>query len=301
MTPAVSVVVPAYHSDATIDGFLESLRAQTFREFELVLVNSSPGDRTRAAVATGFPGATYVESEQRLLPHEARNTGVECASAPLLAFTDPDCRARPDWLERHVAAQEAGHELTTGAMEVAPEASSFERGVHLCKFWWALPSRRDGPAWVAPSANACYSRRLWETAGPFPDGFSGDARLSWQATAAGSPPWFVPAAVVEHRHIEETSVLWRERVRRGREFGDVRARHERWTKTRLAVTALSLPVLPPLLVARAGLAAARAGWGSTFIRTVPVQLLGQAAWCLGETQSFARLVLGRGGADCDVD
>jgi len=37
-----SVVVPAYHSDATIGGMLDGLRGQTFVDFELIVVNSSP-------------------------------------------------------------------------------------------------------------------------------------------------------------------------------------------------------------------------------------------------------------------
>lgn len=297
--PAVSVVVPAYHSDATVGAFLSALRQQTLDDFELVLVNSSPGDGTAAAVEAAFPEATYIESEERLLPHEARNVGVERASAPLLAFTDPDCCARPDWLERLAAAHMLGHELTTGAMEVAAEAGWFERGVHLCKFWTALPGRPEGRAWVAPSANACYSRRLWDEVGPFPGGFSGDARLSWNATAAGSPPWFVPEAVVEHRHLDSAGALWRERTIRGREFALVRSEHELWPRVRMAAAALALPVLPPVLVGRAGFAAHRSGWGRTFALTVPVQLLGQAGWCLGETRSYIEL-LRRGEPDQQV-
>ena len=278
VTPAVSVVVPAYHSDATIDGFLESLRAQAFRDFELVLVNSSPGDRTRAAVATGFPGATYVESEQRLLPHEARNIGVEYASAPLLAFTDPDCRARRDWLERHVAAQEAGHELTTGAMEVAPRrARSNGASTSASSGGRSPPEGMAQPGLLRARTLAIrgtYGRRQARspTASAVMRGSAG--RQQRRARPRGScrpPSSSTGTSKKRQRH-------WRERVRRGREFGDVRARHEHWTKTRLAATALSLPVLPPLLVPVPALPLP-ALVGDPLSAVLPVQLLGQAAWC----------------------
>jgi len=290
LAPKVSIVVPAYRSDGTVEAFLEGLREQTFRDFELVVVNSTPDDGTGAAVARLLPEATYVESRTRLLPHEARNRGVEAARGSILTFTDPDCRPRPDWLDRIVAAHGRGHRAVTGAMSVARDVSWFERGVHLCKFWWALPGRADGPAWVAPSANASYERALWDAIGPFPSGFSGDAVLGWRATAAGAQPWFASAAIVEHRHAGGFGGLWRERLLRGREFGVERARHEHWTRARLAAAAAAAPVLPPLVLARAARASGRVGWTKTFVATLPVQLTGQAAWSLGETAAFVRLL-----------
>lgn len=292
---AVSVVVPAYRSDRTVAAFLGGLREQTFRDFELILVNSSPGDGTREAVERLLPEAVYVESSARLLPHEARNRGVERARGELLAFTDPDCRPRADWLERMVTAHRRGHELVTGAMSVSTEATWFERGVHLCKFWWALPGRAEGPAWVAPSANAAYGRALWHTVGPFPGGFSGDALLSWHAAAAGSPPWFVPTAIVEHRHLNGFGALWRERRLRGREFGSARAQHERWTRRRLLLATAAAPILPPVVLARAARESRRAGWARTFVSTLPVQVTGQAAWSLGETTGFVDVLRRRSG------
>lgn len=299
-TPTVSVVVPAYHSDGTVAGLLEGLRAQTFGDFELILVNSSPGDGVAGAVARLFPEAMYVESQTRLLPHAARNRGVEAARGEFLTFTDPDCRPEPAWLERIVAEHRRGRRAVAGAMSVSPDARWFERGVHLCKFWWALPGRAAGAAWIAPSANASYARSLWDEIGPFPQGFCGDAVLSWRATAAGSPPSFAPSAVVEHRHPGGLRGLWSERVLRGREFGAERARYEGWSRRRLAVAAAASPILPALVLARAARASSRAGWASTFLSTLPVQVAGQAGWSLGETRGFLAL-LRRTGSVSAVD
>ena len=283
----VSVVVPAYHSDRTVGDFLAGLREQTFRDFELILVNSSPGDGTGAIVARLFPEATYVESAARLLPHDARNRGTEDARGTFLAFTDPDCRPDAQWLEQLVAAHNLGHRAVAGAMAVRQASTRFERGVHLCKFWWALPGRAGGPVWVAASANASYERTLWEEIGPFPGGFSGDAVLSWRAAAAGAAPWFAPKAIVEHHHPGGPRDLWRERLVRGREFGSVRARHEGWPGRRLAAAALAAPLLPPLVLARAARASRRSGWTRDYVATLPLQALGHAAWTIGETASFA--------------
>jgi glycosyltransferase involved in cell wall biosynthesis len=43
---------------------------------------------------------TFVHETARLLPHDARNRGAELAGGDVFVFTDPDCVAEPDWLER---------------------------------------------------------------------------------------------------------------------------------------------------------------------------------------------------------
>src|SRR5512144_1102084 len=111
MRPQVSVIIPAYYSDSGIAGCLEALRSQSFRDFEAIVVNSSPGDRTREIVTTQFPEVKLLENPTRLLPHAARNRGVSLAVGQILVFTDADCRGSPDWLERLVDAHGAGHEI----------------------------------------------------------------------------------------------------------------------------------------------------------------------------------------------
>ena len=123
----VSVIIAAYHSDAVIEGCLEALRSQTINDFEVIVVNSSPEDRTRQLVTAHFPEVRFLESMTRLFPHAARNQGVQVAGASLLVFTDADCRGAPDWLERLLEAQIAGHEVVCGSIE--PEGTSwFELG-----------------------------------------------------------------------------------------------------------------------------------------------------------------------------
>jgi O-antigen biosynthesis protein len=290
-TPAVSVVIPAWHSEAVIEGCLDALEAQEFRDFEAIVVNSSPGDRTRE-VTSSYPGVALVESEERLLPHAARNVGAGRARGELLVFTDPDCRARRDWLGKLVEAHREGRDAIVGAMDVAAPSRA-EHGAHLCKFPGLLAGLPAGERWIAPTANAAYARRVWEQAGPFEgDLFCGDAVLSWRAGELGARPWFTPAARVAHRHGFGARGLWRERLPRGEEFGRARALFEGWSRTRSAVRAASLPVALPLCLVRAGRQAHRAGWGKRFAASLPLQVVGHAAWCAGESRAWARLAVG---------
>lgn len=290
--PAASIVIPAYHSDGTIADCLEALRAQTHRDFETIVVNSSPGDGTRAAVTGGFPEVRYVESCERLLPHAARNRGATEARGDLLVFTDPDCVPDPDWLACLVDAAEAGNEVIVGSMGLVGRGR-FARGVHLVKFWWLLPGAPPGYRWIAPTANAAYTRAAWEEAGPFDgDLFASDGLASWLAARRGRKPRFEPGARVAHRHQGDAASLWSERFARGEEFAGVRMRFERWSRTRAAAHALLFPALPALVLARSARAAWRSGWARDWLATLPLQALGQVGWSTGELRAHARRALG---------
>jgi len=293
MTPRVSIVIPAWHSDSTIGETLHALRRQTFRDFEVIVVNSSPEDRTREIVTRDFGDVRFEEVQNRLLPHAARNLGAERARGEVLVFTDPDCRAHPEWLECLIRAHDAGHSVVCGAIEPA-EQTWFARGVHACKYSFRLSGLSAGPCWIAGTANACCSREVWEGIGPF-DGahFAGDAIFSWHAAARGWQPWFEPAAVVEHRYVGTARSLWEERVTRGEDFANARMEFEGWTRARAAAYALGFPVALLLVLARGGRDAFRVRWGMTFLFTLPLQVIGHAAWSIGEARAQWRVALGR--------
>jgi glycosyltransferase involved in cell wall biosynthesis len=289
MRPQISVIIPAYYSDSGIAGCLEALRSQSFREFEAIVVNSSPGDRTREIVTTQFPEVRYVESATRLLPHAARNAGVQLAVGRLLVFTDADCRGERDWLERIVQAQAAGHEVVCGAIE-PNESGWFAMGVHLCKYSFRLSGLPEGPSIIAGTANAAYSRKVWEAVGPFDgDKFSGDGLLGWRAARAGWQPWFEPKAIIRHTFHHSPAAFFRERVARGIDFAYTRTDFERWSGLRLLTTIAAFPLLPFLQLARGGRDAFRSGWGVYFVLTVPLQYLGHCGWSVGEARVHCRL------------
>lgn len=286
--PRVSIVVPAFHSDDTITSCLESLRAQTLDDFELIVVNSSPEERTRRIVEGRFPEVRFEQSPTRLLPHAARNAGVKHARGELLVFTDPDCVARRDWLECLVRAVDGGHPLVCGAIELG-ERGWFARGLHLCKYSFRLSGLRGGPCSVAGTANACCTREVWHVVGPFEgDRYAGDGLFSWRAAARGWEPWFEPRAVVEHLSTGSLASLWTERLERGLDYGETRLTYEQWGRARAAGYLAALPLLLLVVIARTGRDAFECGWGRHFVATIPVQLVGQSAWLIGEARAYGR-------------
>jgi len=99
-SPAVSVIVPAYKVTPFIADALDSLRAQTFRDFETIVVNDGcPDSANLERVLEPYRGEiVYIRQENQGLSG-ARNAAIQAARAPLVALLDSDDAWEPDYLE----------------------------------------------------------------------------------------------------------------------------------------------------------------------------------------------------------
>ncbi len=103
----VSVVVPLYQTEAYIGAALSSVLAQTFRDFEVIVVDDGSSDLGPAiAGATGDARVRVVTQENRGLAG-ARNTGIRHSRADIIALLDADDLWAPEKLRRHVAQLDA--------------------------------------------------------------------------------------------------------------------------------------------------------------------------------------------------
>lgn len=284
-SPHVTVVVPAYHSEAAIGQCLASLSGQTYQDFEVVVVNSSDPQPTGALVERALPTATLVQSDERLLPHDARAAGIRVARGSLIAFLDPDCRAHPDWLERLVGHADDGEQAVAGSVVPEPGASRFEIAAFVCKQRFLLPRGRGRLRW-APTANLLVSRSAYDAAGGFPVGiFAGDVVLGERLARTGVRTYVDPEAQVEHRYDETPIGFLRERFVRGVDYGRVRPALQGWGQGRRFSHVLAAPLAALRLSGRAVRAADQAGLelgrsGRAWV------VLGQTAWALGESVGY---------------
>ena len=109
----VSVIVPVYQVEAYLPACLDSILAQTFRDFELILVD----DGTRDGCPAIMDAYAARDARIRLLHKEngglssARNAGLDVARGEYIAFVDSDDTVEPTLLEDTVrAADETGAE-----------------------------------------------------------------------------------------------------------------------------------------------------------------------------------------------
>jgi len=99
----VSVVMPTYNRAYIIREALESALGQTYRDFELIVVDDGSSDNTREIVAS-LPQEKirYIRHERNRGCSAAYNTGIAAATGELVAFLDSDDLWQPDYLTRQV-------------------------------------------------------------------------------------------------------------------------------------------------------------------------------------------------------
>lgn len=202
--PLVSVVVSTYNRPDRLERMLDGLRVQTLpaERFEVVVVdNGSTGAATGAVLerAASRPGLQLrsTRHEPTLGPAGGRNSGWRLARAPLVAFTDDDCRPDPGWLAAGLRAHfERPAAVIQGATRPDPGELADDGPLSRTVLVDSL-----GPQYEA--CNIFYPRELLEALGGFDERFGAipageDTDLAWRAIEGGAPTAFASDAVVYH-------------------------------------------------------------------------------------------------------
>src|SRR5215203_4763031 len=126
--PTVSVIMPAYNVERYLSEAIDSVLAQTYSDFELVIVDDGSTDGSRA-VAEGYraahPDRIVVVSQENRGLAGARNTALRVASGRVFALLDSDdgwaptfLEAQMRWLDAHPdVAIVSGNGFNRGGME----------------------------------------------------------------------------------------------------------------------------------------------------------------------------------------
>lgn len=99
----VSVLVLAYNAEKTIERCLTYLLKQTYRDFELVIVDDGSTDKTVSLVSSFHDKRIkLVKNSKNLGIAKSRNVALKHAQGDLIFFTDSDCMPTFTWLEEGV-------------------------------------------------------------------------------------------------------------------------------------------------------------------------------------------------------
>ncbi len=117
MQPLVSVIIPAYNAEKYLDACIGSVLAQTYKNFEVILVNDGSKDNSKA-ICTEFAekhqSVVFADQENQGVS-AARNTGLDRAQGEFIAFLDADDTLPVNALGSLVkGALEHGADLTIG-------------------------------------------------------------------------------------------------------------------------------------------------------------------------------------------
>lgn len=168
----ISVIVPAYRAEATLDRCLASILAQDYPgSYEVVLCASAD---TEAALPRPAPDPRLrvLAFVPRLGAAAARNRAAAAAGGRLLAFTDADVEAPRDWLARLAGAAEASP-CVAGSVRNGTPGSVVGTAEYLLEFADLHPNRRPADVHFGATCNLLLRRETWERFGPFPEDLEG--------------------------------------------------------------------------------------------------------------------------------
>lgn len=192
--PAITVVVPVLNEEKFLQETLQSLRGQTWSDFELIVVDNGSTDRS-PEIARRYADRVLVERKRGALA--AMHRGFQAARGELVAAADADTLYPPRWLERMVRAlRRTGVAAVYGPMgfrESAPPVRVLEVGGY-CVL--AALSRIAGVR-VAGAANLGMRKEAYFAVGGYPPlaaRASPDFRLAMRLAEVGRVR-FVPTMV----------------------------------------------------------------------------------------------------------
>ena len=92
MSPEISVIVPVYNVEKYLSECIDSILAQTFRNFELILIDDGSKDKS-GEICDGYAlkeSRIKVIHKENAGVSEARNSGLEMAIGEYITFNDSD-------------------------------------------------------------------------------------------------------------------------------------------------------------------------------------------------------------------
>ncbi len=104
--PKVSVITPAYNAENYICKTIESVQSQTYKDWEMIIVDDCSTDYTTVLVqdyVKNDPRIKLVKASKNGGVAAARNLGLELAKGDYIAFVDSDDLWKPDKLEKQLA------------------------------------------------------------------------------------------------------------------------------------------------------------------------------------------------------
>jgi GT2 family glycosyltransferase len=198
--PKVSVVVCVYNGERTMDSCLASLEKLNYRNYEVIVVNDGSTDGTRQ-IAEGYDYIRLIHQENQGLS-EARNVGMRAATGEIVAFTDADCMADPDWLTHLVARFQSSEFAAVGGPNLTPPDDSFVASCVAVSP--GAPTHvllDDEVAEHIPGCNMAFRSEALEAIAGFDPIFRAagdDVDLCWRLQNKGYKIGFCAAAVVWH-------------------------------------------------------------------------------------------------------
>jgi GT2 family glycosyltransferase len=218
-SPLVSIIVVNWNGKKFLDECLSSLANQTWQRREILLVDNGSSDGTQDRIrswARQVPQCRAICLPSNVGYCRANNIAIEQATGEWIALLNNDAVAEPNWLQELLRHGDVSSRIgmlggkilfqdPPGVIDKAGHLIYWDgqnRGRGTMEFDAGQYDRAEEILWPDACA-ALYHRSLLEETNGFDEtfyAFGDDADLGLRARLLGWKAWYVPTAVVHHRH-----------------------------------------------------------------------------------------------------
>ncbi len=209
----VSVIIPNYNGAAYLKGVLASLEKQTFRNFEIIVVDNGSSDESCAFAEARCPRVRLVRLPENLGFARAVNEGVRLSRAPFVLLLNNDTEADPDFVKEMVLAvrrHKKAFSCSARMVQFYDRNRLDGAGDGYCALGWAYARgkgksirayEKEERIFSSCAGAAIYRRKLLVRLGGFDEehfAYLEDLDVGYRARICGYENWYAPAAVVYH-------------------------------------------------------------------------------------------------------
>jgi O-antigen biosynthesis protein len=203
----ISIVVPCFNAARWVEKCVESLLNQNYdpREYEIILVDNHSTDDSRERIRRYDRVRLLQEREQG--SYAARNLGVRESRGEVLAFTDADSVADPEWLRSIASAMRGGAQVVLGSRAAASGAGTVAllASYDDARVRFILENRRKD-SYFGYTGNMAVRRSAFEKYGPFHTAARGSDTLFLRRLVSGEGPQAAQwSGEMRVRHLELSS------------------------------------------------------------------------------------------------
>lgn len=209
----VTVIIPNLNGKAFLKGCLSSLRQQTFRNFEVILVDNGSSDNSVAYVKENFPEVRVHRFTVNTGFCHAVNAGIRLSSSPYVILLNNDTVCEEHFVEElltGIKRHPKGFSCQALMLRMHQPELIDDAGDYYCALGWAFADGKGHPAahctrekkvFAACAGAAIYNRRMMEKVGLFDEkhfAYLEDIDIGYRAKIFGYENWLIPSAKVLH-------------------------------------------------------------------------------------------------------
>lgn len=209
----VTVIIPNYNGDAYIENCLRSLQEQTFRDFEILIVDNASEDKSADFIEKNYPDIMLVRLQQNFGFSRAVNEGIKRTKSPYLILLNNDTVCDKDFigaLYDEIKQDDKIFSVASKMLQMYAPDKIDGAGDLYCALGWAFARGKDqskkryekpSKVFSACGGAAIYRRDLFEQIGYFDEfhfTYLEDVDVGYRARIMGYENRYTPKAVVYH-------------------------------------------------------------------------------------------------------